>query len=1264
MIQSVSQDANFADGSESPRVTGSYARNTLRQILNEYHPDIMSSPDMAAINTSGPPRRQRRLLPRNSLRRPVAVDDEDDSDEQGGSGGSEGEGDSYLPSGHTGGSSSSRYHANSSSSADRNTYHSSNTASPSSSSYSTSPWERQSQTMSNDGANFQNPLFLLAGAASMIDDKMELGNHPSYHPTTYNTANHSRAFPSSQSARPSSQYPRPRRTEAACLLTEEAPTQGPLQWESHPPYTGSLNSQTAINQRQLMHLNALYKVHNRVPPKETIQMLSRVCGLSVERALGWFEATEMAQGYRGELQGFGASGVEMFAARTDLLRSSNGDVVDNDDAMDVEESPVLEIPPRRARNVNRMMSEDVDSWVPMPPRRKSANRLVIDDDSDEEDVTPQRDGRHGSKTKSPAMGHGRGGSRRKSVDTRKPTKESLARSLVPVIQPAPLAERGQKFPLVLNEAAGRKFREGDSPQTNSCQALNKSTTKLEVCRACIRKDGDPCRFRDFRAVIIVKKSIVDQSFIDKSIDPDAQKEDLHLRSDVHPTPETESYILNTTSPAFRKMLKEELTFLKSHKTTFLRPPIPNTRQNCDICATSIFNAHLVCVKCGMDICLDCVHEWDEERPTNKIDYCKKSMAHAKSDLIVVYRIPVERIKRVLKQAEEWVAKNPDSGAGNVVQEVPRKRDVAMRADGVKMEEEVPFDVFEDSANYVRIKGGKVGVEVFPEEWKKGQIVVVSGLDKRIKADWSPGYFIETHGEEETRMIDCRSGLEHEMTVKGFFDGFLERERKPLGADGAPMILKLKDWPEDKHFREKFPEHYEDFMQLLPFGPYYHRDGILNLAARLPDKCVPPDLGPKMYNAYGSDDGESGKGTTNLHLDMADAVNVMTYANTSDDPLPDGTTVKKPAAAVWDIYAYKDLPALRAFLREYASEVGIRCDDPIHDQWVYLNKGLRERLWREYGVRGWRVFQNVGDAVFVPAGCAHQVCNYRDAVKVAIDFVAPESVEKCEGLTKEFRLLTTTHRRRPDLLQLKTIFWHAWRDCFRNAAVSGGNEGGSSKKNGDRMKSHKNDDAAPASSVSSGSKRRADVMEEGGGNGDATGKGKGKQVVDGPKAKRARVSNAGLPSDAVELGSGSEVVTPTPPKPLTRMEVDDVEEEEEEVASGSVTPGLQRHAAKTSGSSQSGTPSRRREAAPGSSEKTPGSTHSRRHQRGDDEPLSSSRRYADSPAAGGSNGGMPKVRVSVGTGSAAREIVMGGEKKEESPAALGRGHREKKPKEYA
>ena len=40
------------------------------------------------------------------------------------------------------------------------------------------------------------------------------------------------------------------------------------------------------------------------------------------------------------------------------------------------------------------------------------------------------------------------------------------------------------------------------------------------------------------------------------------------------------------------------------------------------------------------------------------------------------------------------------------------------------------------------------------------------------------------------------------------------------------------------------------MKALPLPDYTRRDGKLNIASSLPPLYVSPDLGPKMYNAYG------------------------------------------------------------------------------------------------------------------------------------------------------------------------------------------------------------------------------------------------------------------------------------------------------------------------------------------------------------------------------------------------------------------------------
>ena len=99
--------------------------------------------------------------------------------------------------------------------------------------------------------------------------------------------------------------------------------------------------------------------------------------------------------------------------------------------------------------------------------------------------------------------------------------------------------------------------------------------------------------------------------------------------------------------------------------------------------------------------------------------------------------------------------------------------------------------------------------------------------------------------------------------------------------GQPIIMKLKDWPPAEDFSELMPSRYKDLMQGLPLPEYTNRSGVYNLASRLPDFFVKPDLGPKLYNAYGSALHPT-VGSTNLHLDVSDAVNLMMYVGIPED----------------------------------------------------------------------------------------------------------------------------------------------------------------------------------------------------------------------------------------------------------------------------------------------------------------------------------------------------------------------------------------------
>src|SRR5271154_3890317 len=118
----------------------------------------------------------------------------------------------------------------------------------------------------------------------------------------------------------------------------------------------------------------------------------------------------------------------------------------------------------------------------------------------------------------------------------------------------------------------------------------------------------------------------------------------------------------------------------------------------------------------------------------------------------------------------------------------------------------------------------------------------------------------------------------------------------------------------------------------------------------------------MYNAMASNQNENSKGTTRLHMDMADALNMMTFAS----PAPDGS----PGTAAWDLFRADDSDKIRKFLRKKFQ--GAFQHDPIHSQQFYLDVRLRRELLDDFGVKSHRIYQRPGEAVFIPAGCAHQV----------------------------------------------------------------------------------------------------------------------------------------------------------------------------------------------------------------------------------------------------------------------------------------------------
>lgn len=192
---------------------------------------------------------------------------------------------------------------------------------------------------------------------------------------------------------------------------------------------------------------------------------------------------------------------------------------------------------------------------------------------------------------------------------------------------------------------------------------------------------------------------------------------------------------------------------------------------------------------------------------------------------------------------------------------------------------------------------------------------------------------------------------------------------------------LKDWPPQASFKKVFPYLYQDFMQALPLKAFTHADGSLNLASNFPGNVISPDLGelsvylgaarakmsagPKMYIAR---EDCNKQGSTRLHMDLSDAINILVRTETS--------STGEQGGALWHIFSREDTARLGEILKSHPSYP--REGNPIHQQTIYLTSSDLDHLEKVHGIIPYCIIQRAGQAVCIPAGCAHQVCNISNA----------------------------------------------------------------------------------------------------------------------------------------------------------------------------------------------------------------------------------------------------------------------------------------------
>ncbi len=369
------------------------------------------------------------------------------------------------------------------------------------------------------------------------------------------------------------------------------------------------------------------------------------------------------------------------------------------------------------------------------------------------------------------------------------------------------------------------------------------------------------------------------------------------------------------------------------------------------------------------------------------------------------------------------------------------------------------------------------LDPFQFAWLRSQPVLVSGLlDRLDRKIWTLDNFAslpeqaaaspsttghhpeppasptnpEHQEADAASAVATVSAVSDGQTLRTFFQGFDNLSSRPLDeTTGEPLVLRLREnWPsQEDQFLELLPGQYRDLMAHLPLPEYLDRDGVLNLAARLPDCFVRVDLGPRLWGGYartayplqysvsdalhmcvatgkdyhtpGGDGGAAKSGGDGGILNFLEAAGVKDLEQARQQP--------GRVAALWQIFHPSKADTLKAFiLRNMKADQTTqksRSKDPLQEPTLFLTDRLLERLKEEEGLEPWTLVQMRGEGVLVPAGAPYQVRLVQAALVVQSDFVSPEH------MAQSVRLSFSDLQQYDDRLQVKNIIFHACKDAL-------------------------------------------------------------------------------------------------------------------------------------------------------------------------------------------------------------------------------------------
>ncbi|KAJ3699912.1 hypothetical protein LUZ61_003617 [Rhynchospora tenuis] len=493
---------------------------------------------------------------------------------------------------------------------------------------------------------------------------------------------------------------------------------------------------------------------------------------------------------------------------------------------------------------------------------------------------------------------------------------------------------------------------------------------------------------------------------------------------------------------------------------------PDQQILCDFCKVPIYDYHRHCSNCSYDLCLTCCRDIrdaskssleSKEIRANAINFHElfpswkasrsgtipcghTSTGCGRSELILRRILKINWISKIAKNTEEMVY------GCRVLEQVDPSRETGELVSS-------PYCALWDEVK-------QEGISQFSKYWERGiPVVIRHSFEMPLASSWDPLTLWrgvkETIDEEmderlTVRAIDCKTQSEVEIELAEFLRGYSDRNM--LKTESTHQLLRLTGWPPSTVLEEFLVVQRPEFLVNFPLIDFIHSKwGISNLPSKLPHDSSMPEMGPGLAVSYANS-------VTNLQVNMSDVVFMLMHTTglhhgkevlnnhefeegKSDngsiiDPLSSELERENLVAAVWDVFRREDIPSLNEFLRLHWLEIGPTrqshaVDQPVYDGAIFLDEEMKVLLKNEYGIQPSLINQQIGDAIFIPAGCAFQVRNIQSSVQLKFEFLFPESVQESTRMAREIRCLPNNHHAKFNMLEVEKMCLYAASSTIRD-----------------------------------------------------------------------------------------------------------------------------------------------------------------------------------------------------------------------------------------